>query len=118
MAEIKRAVLLFGEAPQAKAAAEQAGLPVIQVPPEAYRQPLAVLVGKRKPLPPGETQPEAPLPETLAVYHGYTGAFLSRALDALRGAVSLRAITTPMNLNWTVYTLYRHLAEERERLRK
>ncbi|MGX8698910.1 MAG: DUF3783 domain-containing protein [bacterium] len=118
MAGLTQAVLLFGADEEARAAAESLGLPVLRVLPPQYRTPLAVLLGKRASAPNAVPYTGDPLPDSIAVFHGLTGRRLDRALEALRGKVALRAVTTPMNLQWNALLLWRNLAAERAALEK
>lgn len=59
------------------------------------------------------------IPENLIIFHGLTSAELDSALAALRaaGISSLKAVSTPTNMGWTVSALYRQLCLERAQFR-
>ena len=55
------------------------------------------------------------IPENLIIFHGITSKELDAALISLRsaGISSLKAVSTPTNMGWTVAALYKELCRER-----
>lgn len=113
---MNKAIVLYAAGESLASSLEELKIPVISVPREQYRLPLAVILGKRKPAPNASPYEGEELPEPVAVLHGIGGRELDRVLDALRGRVQLKAITTPMNINWNAATLFRNLSQERAAL--
>ena len=63
---------------------------------------------------------EPPEAECL-IFSGFDRAFLSKTVDALRGAgagVDLKAVCTPSNQSWTLKALLTELAREHEYMKK
>lgn len=61
------------------------------------------------------------IPEEMLVFCGISGERLDSVLDMLRGSglsVSLKAVLTPHNVNWTLAALYQELCAEREQFSK
>ena len=55
------------------------------------------------------------IPENLIIFHGISSKELDAALISLRSAAisSLKAVSTPTNMGWTVAALYKELCRER-----
>lgn len=56
------------------------------------------------------------IPENLIIFHGISSKELDAALVSLRsaGIGSLKAVSTPTNMGWTVAALYKELCRERK----
>ncbi len=99
---------------EVSAALAGAGLPSFFVPESSFSLSLREVLEFRAG---GETARK--INEPFAVLHGLTGEELNAALKALRGGpVSLKAITTPHNLEWSGEKLFGDLKREREAIRK
>lgn len=55
------------------------------------------------------------IPENLIIFHGISSKELDAALKSLKSAEisSLKAVSTPTNMGWTVAALYKELCRER-----
>jgi len=93
-----------------------------RVPPEDYAQPLGALSGVEKRREPAEAGESATLPEPVLVFAHFGerqfGAFLEQLRTARVGLGVLKAVLTPTNAAWDVYTLFRELEQERTAVRR
>lgn len=85
------------------------------VGPERYHVPLEEL--SRGGGEPAREPPQA-IPEPMLVFCGLGGVFLDQVLNVLRTAqlppISLKAVLTKTNRDWTTLRLYEELTQERE----
>lgn len=90
------------------------GLPSLFVPKESFKLSVREVLELKR-----GAEASANITEPFAVFHGLTGEELDAALSAMRGGpVSLKAVTTPHNLEWSGERLFGDLKREREAIRK
>ncbi len=110
-------ILLFSLSDEAhaalSAALQDAGIRTRRISNDALSLKLSALIRGETPSEPytGET-----LTEPMAVLCNFGGKALDRALDVMRKSgvrISLKAVCTPINQNWTPVYLQKHLHAER-----
>lgn len=110
---IEKAVLIYGAGEDIRRSLESVGFPVIFVPEEKNGLAVSEVLSLSRAAAP------ARLSAPFALFHGFSGEELDRALSALAASgagIELRAVTTPKNLGWSGERLCRELAAERKAL--
>lgn len=112
---VEKAVLIYALPGEKRAHIGDLGAPVIFVPEEKNGLTVLEVLSLSRAAAP------AKLSEPMAVFHGLSGRELDYALAAIGASgagITLRAVTTPVNLGWTGPRLQKDLAAERNALKK